>query len=313
MSALARVRPDPGLLSALTPALFRPTVPWETYDLYRSARRLAEGGPDAADVDRALVRSLKRWETLWLVLVCAAPSLAGAAIYGYRTAFPNYDRFLTNFNIALFVLSASARPLRHVFGAAREHAAHVHAELVYPRAEVAELTARVAALEQHLGTLQSRTATHQELEDVQETVKPMLTQVLQAVREMEDRTEQLTRQAEDRLGLVERSLGLVPVPDGSSAYARLQWALIGVGRGLVAAFVSPIVLPIQLAVTTWDVLASPFRGRASLRARTPPAVRGPALNGHTPSAATARGLDALKRTRSASHGVLTGLSASEPL
>ena len=252
-------RPLTGSWAAAGRRPHRTAVPWEIYDAYSAARKAAEGTATAVEVDLRTVRALQRWERFWLVVVCLAPAAAGAAVYAYRLAFPNVDRFLTNLNIALFVASASVRPFRHVFGTAREHVAHVYATLAFPRDELDELLVRVDDLERRLGQLQTRTATHQEVEHVQDAVKPMLSQVLQAVHDMEDRTAQLTRQADNRIGLVERSLGLVPVADGSSALARIQWALVGVGRGIVAAFLSPIVLPVQLVMTTWDVLAKPFR------------------------------------------------------
>jgi len=234
-------------------------VPWELYDRYRIARAAARGGPDAVGVNERLVRSLLRWERFWLGVVCVAPFGAGAALYAYRTAFPHYERFLTNINIALFVMSALARPLNHLLGNARSHAVHLHQAVVYPQAEVAALSHRVAVLEHQIALLQGRTATHEELEDVQEVLKPMMTHLMTSVKELDARTDAIVRQADSRLALVERSLGLVPVADGTSALAQLQWALIRVGRGLVAAFVSPVVLPIQLAMTTWDVVTRPLR------------------------------------------------------
>jgi len=125
-------------------------------------------------------------------------------------------------------------------------------------AEAFDVT-RVAVLEHQIALLQGRTATHEELEDVQQVLKPMMTHLMTSVKELDARTEAIVRQADSRLALVERSLGLVPVADGTSALAQLQWALIRVGRGLVAAFVSPVVLPIQLAMTTWDVVTRPLR------------------------------------------------------
>ena len=243
------------------------------YEAYAAAAAAARGGADATGGDVARARTLQRWARVWLLVVCVAPALSGAAVLAYRTTFPHAERFLTHLNIGLFVLASSVRPLRHLFGSARTHALEILASTQYPRAEVADLAARVVALESRLDLLEARTATHQELEDVQDVVKPLLAQVIETVHAIEARTAYVDRSTNERLFALEQSALTAARDDGTAQVhggaGHPRGSKAGQPprvRGVVAILAAPFLLPFQLAAATWDVLTSPFRTPRRLRA-----------------------------------------------
>lgn len=115
---------------------------------------------------RQAAAELRRQEFSSLLLVLASPFLAGYSLRWTKSYLSEYDRYMSNFNIVLFVFAASIRPFVHVVDLIRTRALYLQEEAHYPSTEVELLKRKVHTLEQEISLLKKAFATKKDLGQV---------------------------------------------------------------------------------------------------------------------------------------------------
>ncbi|CAG8821654.1 14987_t:CDS:2, partial [Gigaspora rosea] len=95
-----------------------------------------------------------RIQEMWaLLLVVASPIIGGYALHGAKMYLTDYDKYISHFNIMLFVFAAGIRPLMHIANLAKNRTLHLQEQVHYPSTEVELLKRRVQHLEYEFSQL----------------------------------------------------------------------------------------------------------------------------------------------------------------
>ncbi|KAG0175316.1 hypothetical protein DFQ30_009588 [Apophysomyces sp. BC1015] len=113
------------------------TVPWAYYESARSRRILHQNTSQLDDKKQlaeyerrqVMAQELRRHELVGLLWVVISPAVAGYTLQYSRYFLNNYERYMSSFNVVVFVLAASIKPLAHVMTLLRERTLHLQSEL----------------------------------------------------------------------------------------------------------------------------------------------------------------------------------------
>ncbi|KAG5462671.1 MAG: hypothetical protein BJ554DRAFT_4125, partial [Olpidium bornovanus] len=207
------IRASTGVL-CLTPGSSCETVPWDLY--YAAAERVAAAEshitratdqPDGqADVrGEQAAASLRRQKYILLLLVVLSPLFGGWLLHAARASLSEYDKHFSNFNVFIFVMAASIRPLAHVVALAKWRALTLQHQAHFPHSEVDLLNQRIRALEAELASLaEAAASTRKATEDAtMEAVAPGLEQLTRAIKKGERRDVFLRGYSEERFHRLE--------------------------------------------------------------------------------------------------------------
>lgn len=187
-------------------------VPWEMYSNSRSRKILAaNNGSDDLHPDTKRLRvyaasELRKWEIFSLVLVMASPAIGGYALHYSSALFRDYEKYMTRFNINLFILTAAIRPLNHLIRLAKNRTIHLQQAVHYPSTDVELLKKRIAHLEVELANIQSSQPSKIDLDSVKEGIEPHIAQLNKAVRRYEKKEQYLRMYSEERFAYLEAKL-----------------------------------------------------------------------------------------------------------
>jgi hypothetical protein len=109
---------------------------------------------------------LRRHELTGLAWVLVSPAIAGFSLQYSRFLFSNYDKYMSSFNVTVFVLAASVRPLIHVIDLLRERTALLQSEITINETEMEQLSTKLYHLEGELHNLRASFATKRDLGQV---------------------------------------------------------------------------------------------------------------------------------------------------
>lgn len=158
-------------------------MPWNYYESARSRRVIHQrstwrgSGIDSDDIDskkklaeyerrQAVADELRRHELAGLIWVVISPVVAGYTLQYSRYFLSNYERYMSSFNVFVFVLAASLKPLAHVLTLLRERTLYLQSEMQISETEVQLLQRKVDLMEEELDTLRKAFATKKDLGQV---------------------------------------------------------------------------------------------------------------------------------------------------
>lgn len=149
---------------------------------------------------------LRRQETFALLFVVASPIIGGYALHGAKMYLTDYDKYISHFNIVLFVFAAGIRPLMHVVSLAKNRTLHLQEQVHYPSTEVELLKRRVQHLEYELSQLRRGFATKRDVISVRDGFEPTISQLNKAVRRYEKKEQYLRNYSEERFAYLESKM-----------------------------------------------------------------------------------------------------------
>ncbi|CAG8564805.1 11280_t:CDS:2 [Paraglomus occultum] len=191
-------------------AVIPPMVPWELYYAARSRRVINESNtpsdPQLEEQRAAAAKDLRKQERNALALVVASPILGGYALHFAKMSLTDYDKYITHFNINLFVFAAGIRPLMHIATLAKNKTLHLQEQVHYPSTEVELLKRRVQHLEYEFSQLRRGFATKREVLQVRDGFEPTLTQLNKAMRRCEKKEACLRTYSDERFAYLEEKL-----------------------------------------------------------------------------------------------------------
>ncbi|CAG8704180.1 9849_t:CDS:2 [Cetraspora pellucida] len=187
-------------------------VPWELYYAARSRRVVNENLPGqtadpAQEAQRKQAEKELRLQEMWaLLLVVASPIIGGYALHGAKMYLTDYDKYISHFNIMLFVFAAGIRPLMHIANLAKNRTLYLQEQVHYPSTEVELLKRRVQHLEYEFSQLRRGFATKRDVLNVRDGFEPTLSQLNKAVRRYERKEQYLRNYSEERFAYLESKL-----------------------------------------------------------------------------------------------------------
>jgi hypothetical protein len=201
-------------------------LPWELYYAARARRVFHDahsppgGGPAAAteNTNKELPphlqnhrghasATLRRQELASLVLVVASPLLGGFILDYVRAHLSPHRTYITNFNITLFVLASSIRPMTHVASLFKKRALHLQEVVHYPTTEVEHLKHRLGKMEEDLATLKKSHATKKELSsNLTNVVQPELNSISKTLKRVEKKEQYLRSYSEERFQYMDNKI-----------------------------------------------------------------------------------------------------------
>ncbi|CAI2182608.1 12449_t:CDS:2 [Funneliformis geosporum] len=193
-------------------AVIPPMVPWELYYAARSRRVVNENlseqaeDPTQEQLRNQATRDLRRQEMWALLFVIVSPILGGYALHGAKMYLTDYDKYISHFNIILFVFAAGIRPLMHITNLAKNRTLHLQEQVHYPSTEVELLKRRVQHLEYEFSQLRRGFATKRDVINVRDNFEPTLSQLNKAVRRYEKKEQCLRNYSEERFAYLETKL-----------------------------------------------------------------------------------------------------------
>lgn len=185
-------------------------VPWSYYESARSRRiihqkssaaektkaGLSTNGDDAYykrmqtehEKRKLITAELRRHELAGLLWVLLSPAIAGYTLQYSRYLLSNVDRYISAFNVTVFILAASIKPLSHIMSLLQERTLFLQSEALVTESQVTSLQTRLDALEKELFGLRKAYATKKDLgQVVQEDINPTLNQLAKALKRFEKR------------------------------------------------------------------------------------------------------------------------------
>lgn len=158
-------------------------VPWAYYETARSRRvthQYAPNNNNQAGLDsnkknkrkESVEEELRRHEFIGLIWVVISPAVAGYTLQYSRYFLSNYDKYMSTFNVTVFVLAATLKPLVHVMALLRERTIFLQSEIVLDESEMEILHRKLEMMEEELDGLRKAFATKRDLGQVTYIQKP---------------------------------------------------------------------------------------------------------------------------------------------
>ncbi|KAM3588782.1 hypothetical protein VKS41_001220 [Umbelopsis sp. WA50703] len=231
------------------------TVPWNYYEGARSRRILNQNAQlqtphnsndekKAMDIKRKtmVARELRQHELAGLLLVVLSPILAGLSLQYSRRFLSNQERYLSSFNIVVFVLAAEIKPMVHCMTMLKDRTLYLQSELQVQEGEVEVLRERIYELEDELQILKKAFATKKDLGQVTNGIGPTLSQLAKSVKRSEKREMMLRNYSEERFSFVDAKMREFDEYIGK----HMEYDRLRASRGY---FISLVFLP--MTITFW--------------------------------------------------------------
>lgn len=157
-------------------------VPWSYYESARSRRMIHQYAAhkhqqqqqhmDSKRKEYALKRKasveeeLRRHELIGLAWVIMSPAIAGYTLQYSRYFLSNYEKYMSTFNVTVFVLAATLKPLVHVMALLRERTLFLQSEMQVDETEIEVLQKKIEMMEDEMDGLRKAFATKRDLGQV---------------------------------------------------------------------------------------------------------------------------------------------------
>lgn len=153
-------------------------VPWSYYESARSRRiiyeyksfndkKKAPGMATSASKRKELVKEeLRRHELIGLIWVILSPSIAGYTLQYSRYFLSNYDKYMSTFNITVFILAASIKPFMHITALLTERTLYLQREVQIDETQLEIMQKKIELVQEELDMLTKALATKRELGQV---------------------------------------------------------------------------------------------------------------------------------------------------
>lgn len=137
---------------------------------------------------KLITAELRRHELAGLMWVLFSPAIAGYTLQYSRYLLSNVDRYISAFNVTVFILAASIKPLSHVMVLLQERTLFLQSEALVSESQVQALETKMDLLEKELYGLRKAYATKKDLGQVMtEDINPSLQQLAKALKRFEKR------------------------------------------------------------------------------------------------------------------------------
>ncbi|KAI8991129.1 hypothetical protein BDF20DRAFT_842831 [Mycotypha africana] len=190
------------------------TVPWSYYEGARS-RRISHYQHRGHEIDdayddenvraarlsqrkRMVQEELRRHELLGLLWVIVSPAIAAYTLQYSRYVLTNHEKYMSSFNIKVFVIGASIKPLIHVMALLRERTLFLQSEMQVDETDLELLQKKMELLKDELDVLKKAMATKKDLGQVTQNITPSIQQLSKAFKNFEKKESQLKTWSEDR-------------------------------------------------------------------------------------------------------------------
>ncbi|KAI9253675.1 hypothetical protein EDC94DRAFT_525116 [Helicostylum pulchrum] len=192
------------------------TVPWAYYDTARSRRvihQYATNNNNQAGLDsnkkrdkrkESVEEELRKHEFIGLVWVIISPAVAGYTLQYSRYFLSNYDKYMSTFNVTVFVLAASLKPLIHVMALLRERTVFLQSEMVINESEIEVLQRKLESMEEELDGLRKAFATKRDLGQVTNGITPSIQNLSNAIRQFEKKDKSFRSWSEENFSKMEK-------------------------------------------------------------------------------------------------------------
>ncbi|KAI8329069.1 hypothetical protein BC941DRAFT_363115 [Chlamydoabsidia padenii] len=178
------------------------TVPWSYYESARRRRMIHSN----TSMDRPVTTELRRHELIGLIWVLASPAVAGYTLQYSRYFLSDYERYMSSFNVAVFVLAASLKPLSHVMLLLRERTLYLQSEIQINETHVDRLQRKLDLMEDELVWLRHAFATKKDLGQVTDDLEPSLLQLQVAMSRCKEQEDSLRRWSENKFGYIDEKI-----------------------------------------------------------------------------------------------------------
>ncbi|GAA5798163.1 hypothetical protein EDC94DRAFT_601678 [Helicostylum pulchrum] len=201
------------------------TAPWAYYESARSRRiihqhssaektkaGLSNSREDEAYANRMqaehqkrklITAELRRHELAGLVWVIFSPIIAGYTLQYSRLLLSNVDRYISAFNVTVFTLAASIKPLSHVIVLLQERTLFLQSEALVTETQVQLLQSRLDLVEKELFGLRKAYATKKDLGQMTEEINPTLHQLAKTLKRFEKRDMNLRSWTEEQFTAID--------------------------------------------------------------------------------------------------------------
>lgn len=125
---------------------------------------------------------------MWVVV---SPAIAGYTLQYSRYLLSNVDRYINSFNVTVFVLAATIKPLSHVIDLLHERTLYLQTEAQITDSQVQQLQKKIQILEEDISSLCDVFATKNDLGQVAGDINPALHQLERALKRFERRDVEL--------------------------------------------------------------------------------------------------------------------------
>lgn len=154
----------------------------------------------------AVEEELRRHELIGLVWVVISPGVAGYTLQYSRYFLSNYDKYMSTFNVTVFVLAATLKPLIHVMALLRERTLFLQSEMLVNESEIEILQKKLEFMEEELDGLRKAFATKRDLGQVANGLTPTIQNLSKAIKRFEKKETQLRSWSEDRFTEMEQKV-----------------------------------------------------------------------------------------------------------
>ncbi|KAI7898538.1 uncharacterized protein BX663DRAFT_442862 [Cokeromyces recurvatus] len=126
------------------------TVPWSYYESTRSHRRQCNTKP-------WIETELKRHECVALFWIVISPFLAGYTLQLGRYLLSNYDKYMSSFNVTIFIIAATIKPLLHITQLLKQRTLYLNSLIDTDPSAIDIIQAKLQLLQNELDNLKHNT------------------------------------------------------------------------------------------------------------------------------------------------------------
>ncbi|KAI9360517.1 hypothetical protein BD770DRAFT_318523 [Pilaira anomala] len=152
---------------------------------------------------KLITAELRRHELAGLVWVILSPMIAGYTLQYSRFLLSNVDRYISAFNVTVFTLAASIKPLSHVMTLLQERTLFLQSEALVTENQVQLLQSRLDLVEKELDGLRKAYATKKDLGQMTEEINPTLQQLAKTLKRFEKRDLNLRTWTEEQFTAID--------------------------------------------------------------------------------------------------------------
>ncbi|GAN01673.1 hypothetical protein MAM1_0010d01107 [Mucor ambiguus] len=183
------------------------TVPWSYYESARSRRMIHQYAAhhqqqqqqhtDSKRKEYAMKRKasveeeLRRHELIGLAWVIMSPAIAGYTLQYSRYFLSNYEKYMSTFNVTVFVLAATLKPL---------------SEMQVDETEIEVLQKKIEMMEDEMDGLRKAFATKRDLGQVAQGLTPSIQQLSKAMKRFEKKETSLRSWSEERFTEIDQKV-----------------------------------------------------------------------------------------------------------
>jgi hypothetical protein len=145
-------------------------VPWSYYESARARRIMFNNHSKKRQL---VAEELRRHELIGLIWVVLSPGIAGYTLQYSRYVLSNHDKYMSTFNVTVFVLAASIKPIIHIIALLTERTLFLQSEALVDESDIEILQKKVEIMEDELDGLRQAFATKRDLGQVPTKQKKM--------------------------------------------------------------------------------------------------------------------------------------------